>query len=401
MLQTLQENTTGAANPNIATVDQNISVNDMFQETLLPSLGRQIFSILPMKGPNASIFNLSIKTTVASPEILAVNQVNTATPTAANTTVYTLTINGIAFSYTSDATATVAEITAGLTLEINVTQTNGTVPVTATNNTTSIALTANVAGTSFTVTSTGAGTIGLVLTTPNQQFVAAVLASKDIKLVRAPVEVYPSTSIRTSITNEVVQDIRAMYGKEAEQIIGKLLRGLANADENTKTLAFLEAKAVAYASLTLSDVKNAEVNLLELTQRVQEIVLKINSKNLRTYEAFAVLPYKGLAGLMTSRAYQVEIDDDPSPSGLLVAQYGTTKYFINPDPTSSTAYVGLLDTVDSSKSSAIFSPYTSDVIETQDINTGVLAYHIFNRYAITASPLHVASDEMLYKFTIA
>lgn len=66
-----------------------------------------------------------------------------ATPVAANEAVYTVTINGTDFAYTSDDTATVAEITAGLETLINA----GSEPVTATDNSTDIDLVADVAGT--------------------------------------------------------------------------------------------------------------------------------------------------------------------------------------------------------------------------------------------------------------
>lgn len=287
MSQTITEDTIGAAAPDIATVDHNLSVSDIFQQMRIPSLGRQIFSILPIKGPNASIFNLR-----------------------------------------------------------------------------------NKAGTN------------------------------DVELVKASVAVYPSTAIKTNITSEAVQDIRAMYGKEADPIIGKLLRGLANVEENNKTLEFLDLKSVAFAALVLTVIKNAETNLFEIGQRVQEIVLKMNTKNLRTYQAFAVLPYNIAASIMALSRYQIANVDDIDHGGLFVAQFGATRYYFNPNPASTTVYVGLMDTSDSSKSSAIFSQYTSDVVESQHPDTGVLSYHIFNRFAITASPLHVATDEMLYKFTV-
>lgn len=76
--------------------------------------------------------------------------------TAVNNTLYRVTIDGINFDYTSDVDATVAEIVAGLVLEINVTETNGSVPVTAANVAdTSITLTADVPNDAFTATVNG------------------------------------------------------------------------------------------------------------------------------------------------------------------------------------------------------------------------------------------------------
>lgn len=67
------------------------------------------------------------------------------TPIAFNTTVYTVTINGTAFSFTSDASATPSEIATGLVTAINL----GTEPVTAVDNAGSLQLNADVAGTLF------------------------------------------------------------------------------------------------------------------------------------------------------------------------------------------------------------------------------------------------------------
>lgn len=66
------------------------------------------------------------------------------TPIAVNLAVYTVTINGLAITYTADATATVAEITAGLTTAINA---SAQAPnVTATDNTTKLTIVSDFTG---------------------------------------------------------------------------------------------------------------------------------------------------------------------------------------------------------------------------------------------------------------
>lgn len=67
------------------------------------------------------------------------------TPIAKNLHLYTVTINGTAFTYTSDGTATAAEISAGLTTAINL----GAEPVTAVDLVGTLRLDADVAGTLF------------------------------------------------------------------------------------------------------------------------------------------------------------------------------------------------------------------------------------------------------------
>jgi hypothetical protein len=271
---------------NAIATDENLSVDAMYQQTALPSLGRQIFSVIPMNGPTAALFNIRKQD-----------------------------------------------------------------------------------------------------------------GANDFELVRNEVQVFSSSPISTGLTQEVVQDIRSQYGKEANQIIGTLLRGLANEQENTSTLTFLDAQCKAETALTLTDATNAETNAFQISQKVHELVLKANSKNMRSYESFAVLPYSAAAAFAALNSYVGGLDKDER--GLFIAEVGNTKYFMNPDATSTTAYVGIKDTTNPSKSSAVFSPYATQVVESQNPDSGALVYNIFNRYAITASPLHVTNNEMLFKFEIA
>jgi len=287
----VKENTLTPNAPNVATTDEIASPDTMFQQASLPSLGRQIFSVLPIHGPTAALFNIR-------------------------------------------------------------------------NNTSGVPANAN-----------------------------------DFELVRAEVICNNSTSIATGVTQEAIQDLRAQYGKETDNIIGKLLRGLANDQENVDTIAFLDLKSLLAPTLTLTTAQNAETNLFEITQRVHELVLQMNSKHLRSYEAFAVLPFKALGGIMALSQYVGA--DDKSERGLFIAKVGGTKFYMNPVATSTTAYVGLIDSNNPSKSSAVFSPYASNVIEAVNPLNGNNTYHIFNRYAITASPLHAVGEEMLHKFDIA
>lgn len=98
-------------------------------------------------------------------QALAVPQVNTVTPTAANAQTYTITINGKIVTYTSDATATVAEITAGLTTAFNASTEPEFAEITATDSATHVTLTADTAGYPFVNTSAATGAATLVTAT--------------------------------------------------------------------------------------------------------------------------------------------------------------------------------------------------------------------------------------------
>lgn len=105
-----------------------------------------------------------------------VAQVNTLTPIVQNTALYTVTINGVDFDFTSDGSATAAEIVAGLIAAINA----GSEPVTASGVATLI-LTADQPGIPFTVSQTA--NLTNVDTTPNngivEDLIAFDLADKD------------------------------------------------------------------------------------------------------------------------------------------------------------------------------------------------------------------------------
>ena len=98
-------------------------------------------------------------------------QVTTITPTAVNSAVYTVTINGVEFEFTADGSATASEIVTGLIALINA----GTEPVTA-SGTTTLILTSDSAGLGFSVT-VGAN-LAAVATTPNNGVAEDLAACK-------------------------------------------------------------------------------------------------------------------------------------------------------------------------------------------------------------------------------
>lgn len=107
--------------------------------------------------------------------IAAVAQVVTWTPTVQNNTAYTVTINGVLHSYTSDADATANEIVAGLIALING---GSQAPKVTASGTTTLIVTADAAGEPFTYTQSA--NLAAVLTTPNwgvQEDIQAVIES--------------------------------------------------------------------------------------------------------------------------------------------------------------------------------------------------------------------------------
>jgi len=242
-------------------------------------------------------------------------------------------------------------------------------------------------------------TIPTTMPTGSLFAVVADEATGELFLKRNPVNVYPSTPIKTSITREAAYDIRNLFGVESNKLLVGMLRGFMNDQENVKCLEFLEAESKVYTPLTLSDPTNAEVILFELSKVVQQIVLEINLKRTKTFDAYAVVPYKHASAIMALSEYAG--GDNVENRGLYIGKIGLTKYYVNPDAASTTCYVGLVDKEDIGRSSATFSPYVNQVYFAPDSDLNAEFIYLVNRYAITKSPAHMVGNEMMYKFTIS
>ena len=272
---------------NVACTDENLSINGLYQQASLPSLGRVIFSVIPIHGPTGAIFNIRTKAD-----------------------------------------------------------------------------------------------------------------NSGIEIVRNEVEVFESPRKRTTITSEALQDVIKQYGEDGLKMIARYLRGISNQDENQKTIDFLKNNAVSAGSLTLSNPSIPDSCWREISMKVQDCVLQMNSKNRRTYNAFVVLPYKYGATLMSLFADMAN-QEFAEIENLFIGSSGLTDWFVNPDNTDENIYVGLMDKQGTGRECAMFSPYTDEITKAYDYETGQNAYFIFNRFAITISPLHTTDNPMIMSFTIS
>lgn len=195
----------------------------------------------------------------------AVAQVDTVnTFVAVNATIYTITINGIDFSYTSDADATIAEIVAGLVLEINVTETNGTVPVTAVNvANTSITLTADVAGTAFIASINGNMAI-------------------DTTVANVPVGTVAETPFLAKLEDTIISGF-------ATDVVGELVRfyDIIGVSSNIERIAlnassgpYIEARPIYYWAKTTSAFQTLSMragDIIKLGNEIDNIILLADS----------------------------------------------------------------------------------------------------------------------------
>ena len=227
-----------------------------------------------------------------------------------------------------------------------------------------------------------------------------------IEIVRNEVEVYESPAKRTTITTESLQDIVRQYGEDGLKMVAKYLRGVANEEENQRTIQFLKDNAVSAGTLTLTDPRIPDACWREISMKVQDCVLQMNSKNRRTYKAFVVMPYRFGAAMMSLFA-DMKNSDYADIENLFIGSSGLTDWFVNPDNTDSNIYVGLMDKEGFGKGCAVFSPYTDEIVKAHGSMkdnplyfTEQTAYFIFNRYAITISPLHTPDNPMIMYFTV-
>ena len=148
------------------------------------------------------------------------------------------------------------------------------------------------------------------------------------KLLRKNSEVYDSDPINTGISKEAIQDIEAQFGLDSKKIIAHLLRSLANAQENTKTSAFLNANATPKGDLTLTNKANARIIVEEIAQKASEEVIDINSGGFISYQAVVVVPMKYAASFMAR-----SLEDINTGVSFYVGKTGLVKYYTDPDIT--------------------------------------------------------------------
>lgn len=210
---------------------------------------------------------------------------------------------------------------------------------------------------------------------------------------------YDSQQLRTRITLEAMEDFETMYGDPASHI-AKMLKGVCNQRENNDFIKFLKEKAYDDEDLKLSDPLNSETQMFEITNRVQRCVLRMNSKTMRTFYSYAIVPYKFVGSIMTTFAYTTGLNTTKS-SELLVADLGIAKYYVNPDPNDEYCYVGLKHPSIDNLSSGFFGSLKPFIQKVDETESGNKVYFIFNRYAMCTSPLHEEENPMILKFKIS
>lgn len=248
-----------------------------------------------------------------------------------------------------------------------------------------------------------AATVPMKYSTGQIVNIARNSTTNSFKTVSAAMTVNTATSnpIQSGLSFEATTDLLNQYGLDGYVIAGNLLKGITDAAENTAFMTFLDSNSLSTAALTLSDANSAEPSLFEITQRVQELVIKMNTPNFRTFNAWAILPYKNAASI--SALSQYARGDEETKKELVMSKIGQTQYYVNPDTTATTAYVGLMakDKKSMGASSVIMGTFAQELLKSTHVESFQVNIGIVNRYATAVNPLSVAGAEMLMKFTIS
>ena len=217
----------------------------------------------------------------------------------------------------------------------------------------------------------------------------------DIEVIRQNISCSIHDPLKTSISQEAYQDIKFMYGENALESIAKMLRAETNTQENTDCIKFLQDNSTDEGTLTFED--GTEEKFYALNRKINECVLKANYESIRSFNNWAVVPYKVMAYVLGELT---NVNGMPlgEQGTLKIARIGLTDFYLNPDISDENVYVGLKDLENPSKSSAFFGEYTSDVTSTIDPEDGSFKFYIYNRYGMAQNPLANGSKPMLFKF---
>ena len=210
-----------------------------------------------------------------------------------------------------------------------------------------------------------------------------------------------SNPIQSGLSMEALRDLQNQYGLDGYKIAANLLKGITDSAENDAFVTFMDANALSTPALTLSDPASAEQNLFEITQRVQELVIKMNTPDFRTYEAFAILPYKNAASISALSNYVR--GEETEEKRLIINKMGKTMYYVNPDVTANKIYVGLHERTrgNMGASSVIMGTFKQELLRSAHVESFQGNIGLLNRYATAMNPLHDTGSEMLMVFTVS
>lgn len=216
----------------------------------------------------------------------------------------------------------------------------------------------------------------------------------------------------TNITQEALEDLLKLstYNQsstdEYPALFENFVKSAAGHKEVTELLKIVEAKATQANALTLtgSDASdNGETNIFYIQKYVNELIIQMNADNFRTYDAFCILPQKnigGILGLGTTYSKLSQQNADTRAHDYYLTTINNVKYYLNPNKTATSAYVGLHSSVERGTSALIYSPFSILTTNTTNPDSGERVLGVFVRSGLAINPMHSDTTPMLMKFEI-
>lgn len=195
-------------------------------------------------------------------------------------------------------------------------------------------------------------------------------------------------------------------GDENPTLFEEFVKSTAGHKEVSDLLTKVKNAATQVDALTLTGTEaesNAEVNIFVIQKYVNELILKANADNYRTYDAFCILPSSGVGGILGLGATYSKMSQqgtDARSHDYLLTTINNVRYYINPDKTEKNAIVGLHSAIDKGASSLIYCPFSILTSAAVDPVDGKKTLGVFVRSGLAINPLHTADKPMLFKFEI-
>lgn len=231
----------------------------------------------------------------------------------------------------------------------------------------------------------------------------------EIKSTSVDIKTYKSI---VKITQEGLEDLLKLStynqkeGEAYPALFEDFVKSVAGNTETKELLKQVKDAAIQADPLKLTGTdaeSNGETNIFFIQKYVNELILKMNKENYKTYDAFCILPSKGVGGILGLGATYSKLSQqgtDARSHDYLLSTINNVKYYINPNSDETGAIVGLVSAVDKGSSSLIYNPFSILTTQAVDPNSGVKTLGIFVRSGLAVNPLHSAETPMLMKFEI-
>ncbi|AEF56848.1 hypothetical protein [Campylobacter phage vB_CcoM-IBB_35] len=232
------------------------------------------------------------------------------------------------------------------------------------------------------------------------------------KIIKKQIDVDTNKSI-IKISQEAWEDLLNLSNlnkagnEQTPELFINWVKSSAAHKETEKIINLIKDNAVESVGIVLDDAndskQNAETNLFYISKKVNDLVIKMNTPNFRTYDSFCILPQTGVGGILSLSFTYSRIDDSTDENranDYFLGKINNTRYYLNPNPNDNNAYVGLKSHKEKGVNSLIYSPYCMNLTTAYNYQSGERTVGIFTRNAYTIHPLHSPTTPMLYKFTI-